>query len=758
MYSDGTVGGYAAEASQHYDNIPQDDAAHESDYEEPKARWSWNIYPKTRVEAAKLHIPLGCAWAPLDRPCPQLQSCEQCSKCKGYLNPYCRVDFRTRSWLCVLCENMNTLPMHLTEHQPPIEMCGYETVEYDFPCAEPLKTTYVFAVDCCVDTVEELEGLKRCLHLVLSKVPDDMYVCFITFGITIQIYDLSGSTAYPRIAVLRGSEEVTVDVMRKALPNMGPFIVPLSHCRHLLIQLIGELTADPWPVAKDHRPLRCTGSMLSAATSLLEISSPNRGSCIFSFLSGPCTVGPGMIVKASREQMIRGHTDIKDCTANASLWLPSCAYYDALMQRLVSHGHSMSCFCASLDQLGIGEMKQCIHCSGGVVFNTESWSQEPFLQTIALFFDSAETQFGLNVMVDAITSPSWKVAGVVGQCIGTGKKSSSVSDKEIGAGGTCQWTTGMIDSRTTFAFYFHTTGLLPKKDAPHDVSYRYVQFITRYEQQSSVRVRVTTLTHPQQETISKAELALAFDQETAAVLLARLAVHKTDFMQLYDILRWLDKKLVSLVSEFGSLTAGKGSPMNLPPQFVYFPAFLFHLRRSGYLQVFNSSPDESAIIRLQLLKSSVRDSIIQIQPTLYRYRMDQPSTPVPLDSSALQQDCIVLLDTFFEVLLHSGSAIAAWRNAGYAEQEEYSFFKEFLEVPMMDAQLLVSKRLPVPRLIDVCQDDPDARILYNRINPSRTHNSTEEGYGSSEGELVYTDDASLQVFVKQLWALASQKS
>ncbi|RNC41192.1 protein transport protein Sec23A [Trypanosoma cruzi] len=182
---------------------------------------------------------------------------------------------------------------------------------------------------------------------------------------------------------------------------------------------------------------------------------------------------------------------------------------------------------------------------------------------------------------------------------------------------------------------------------------------------------------------------------------------------------------------------------------------MYHLRRSAYLQVFNCSPDETATLRLMLLKSSVQDSIIQIQPTLYSYRMDAPPQPVLLDSAAIQPDNILLLDTFFEVLVHLGSTIAAWRRAGYAELEEYAYFKEFLQVPVADAEILVAGRYPTPRFIYVCQDDPDARILYNRINPSRSYGGeNDQKYGTNEGELVYTDDASLGVFMEHLKKLA----
>lgn len=50
-------------------------------------------------------------------------------------------------------------------------------------------------------------------------------------------------------------------------------------------------------------------------------------------------------------------------------------------------------------------------------------------------------------------------------------------------------------------------------------------------------------------------LGAGFDQEAAAVLMARLAVFKTETEDTLDVLRWLDRKLIRLVARFaGELT------------------------------------------------------------------------------------------------------------------------------------------------------------------------------------------------------------
>jgi len=72
------------------------------------------------------------------------------------------------------------------------------------------------------------------------------------------------------------------------------------------------------------------------------------------------------------------------------------------------------------------------------------------------------------------------------------------------------------------------------------------------------------------------------------------------------------------------------------------------------------------------------------------YTFDQPQpVPVLLDSVSIKPDVILLLDTFFHILIFHGETIAQWRKAGYHEQEGYENFKELLEKPVEDAQVFI---------------------------------------------------------------------
>lgn len=93
------------------------------------------------------------------------------------------------------------------------------------------------------------------------------------------------------------------------------------------------------------------------------------------------------------------------------------------------------------------------------------------------------------------------------------------------------------------------------------------------------------------------------------------------------------------------------------------------------------------VCRHILNEEDVNNSLIMIQPTLMSYTFDVPPQPVLLDSVSIKPDVILLLDTFFHILIFHGETIAQWRKAGYQDQEGYENFKELLEAPVADAQV-----------------------------------------------------------------------
>ena len=131
-------------------------------------------------------------------------------------------------------------------------------------------------------------------------------------------------------------------------------------------------------------------------------------------------------------------------------------------------------------------------------------------------------------------------------------------------------------------------------------------------------MRVTTVGGAWQSDPNNVQvIGRSFDQEAAVVLMARAAVHRADTEETSDILRWLDRSLIRLCAKFAEYRPNDPSSFTLRQEFSIYPQFLFHLRRSPFLQVFNSSPDESAYHRMILVREAVNNSLVMIQPGMF---------------------------------------------------------------------------------------------------------------------------------------------
>lgn len=126
------------------------------------------------------------------------------------------------------------------------------------------------------------------------------------------------------------------------------FLLPLAQCEFQLTSTIEQLQKDPWPVANDRRPTRCTGAALSVAVGLMETSFSNAGARIMLYAGGPCTEGPGTVVGTELKEPIRSHHDIERDNAKyyrkaSKVKLPSFACQSVDIIVLRSFGQASCC-------------------------------------------------------------------------------------------------------------------------------------------------------------------------------------------------------------------------------------------------------------------------------------------------------------------------------------------------------------------------------------------------------------------------------
>lgn len=739
-------------------------------------RFAWNYWPHSKAMQTEVVVPVSCLYTPL-KDIEGLQMLLynpiQCRSCKAILNPSCHVDFRFKAWRCPFCATENHFPnhyaQHITESTLPGELIkNYTTVEYVLPGSAE-KPVFLLVIDTCIEE-SELSEIKDSVQQSLTLLPEDALVGLITFGKHVFVHEL-GSPGFPKAYVFKGDKPKTPSQIQEALKiinsndpraarniqNLKKFLVPVADCEVNLNNILDDLQPDPFPVAQGTRPLRCTGNAIDIAIGLLECLTGVRGSRIITMVGGNCTFGPGKVVDEKLTMTIRSHHDILKQNEKTAFMKDAITFYDSLAQRSLKRGIVVDLFVASVDQSGILEMKGLFEKTGGYYIMTDSFENPVYKESFAKFFtvdDQGHLKMGFLGKINILTSKDFKVSGCIGCCSSNNVKSAYCSDTVVGVGNTSEWNIGGIDKNSSLAFYFDIVNKNANTSNAHPPV--FLQFQTKYQHSDgSTRIRVTTVQRCLAAPEDRRELAYGFDQEAAAVLMARYSVVRCQIDEPLDVIRWLDRMLIKLVSKFAEYKRDDPNSFKLSREFSLYPQFMFYLRRSQFLQTFNASPDETVYYRSLLLRENVANSLVMIQPALLQYTTESENPePVHLESSSMKQDVILLLDTFFYILIWHGENIIQWKEQGYHEMEGYEGLKEMFEAPREDAKVIKQDRFPIPRYYVSKPGDSHERKIKARINPASGKTTTEEDNDNN----IFTEDVSLKIFMSHLIKLAVQSS
>ncbi|KAK1381122.1 Protein transport protein SEC23 [Heracleum sosnowskyi] len=760
-------------------------------------RFTWNSWPRTKVESSKCVIPIAASISPIRSHSDMLNlpySPLRCKTCSAILNPFARVDFAAHIWICPFCFQRNHFPHHysaISETNVPAELYHqYTTIQYSLTPPDERGPTqmgggqnlirppvFVFVLDTCM-IEEELGYAKLALQQAIGLLPENALVGFVSFGTQVQVHEL-GFGEMSKVYVFRGSKEMGKDQVLDQLglgrrsaggvygkggqggvfdSGVSRFLLPASDCEYTFSSLLEELGTDLWPVPPGDRSLRCTGVALSVASGLLGACLPGTGARIIALVGGPCTEGPGSIVSKDLSEPVRSHKDLdKDA---APYFRKAVQFYEELAKQLVSQGHVLDLFASALDQVGVAEMKVVIERTGGLVVLSESFGHSVFKDSFRRVFEDGDQSLGLcfNGTLEINCSKDIKIQGILGPCTSLEKKGPAVASTVIGQGNTTAWKLCGLDKTTCLTVFFDISSS-EKQDPSGNINPQlYIQFLTSFQTPDcQQKLRVTTITKRWTDgAIGSEDLVQGFDQETAAVVIARLTSHKMEMEEGFDATRWLDRNLIRLCSKFGDYRKDDPTSFTLNPLFSLFPQFMFNLRRSQFVQVFNNSPDETAYFRMLLNRENVPNSLVMIQPSLISYSFNALPEAVLLDVASIGADRILLLDSYFSIVIFHGMTIAQWRNMGYQNQQEHQAFAQLLQAPHSDSKLIIGERFPVPRLVVCDQHGSQARFLLAKLNPSATYNNASEMAAGMD--VIFTDDVNLQVFIEHLQRLAVQSS
>lgn len=183
-------------------------------------RLTWNAWPRTKVEASKCVIPFAASISPI-KSNPTIQTNPyaplRCKTCSSILNPFARVDYTSKLWICPFCFQRNHFPQHysgISESNIPAELYPQcTTIEYTFPnlsnAAIKPECVYLFVIDMCV-IEEELGFMKSAVQQAVEFLPENALVGVVTFGTQVQVHEL-GFGEMSKAYVFRGSKEISKD-------------------------------------------------------------------------------------------------------------------------------------------------------------------------------------------------------------------------------------------------------------------------------------------------------------------------------------------------------------------------------------------------------------------------------------------------------------------------------------------------------------------------------------------------------------------
>ncbi|CAL6032558.1 Sec23 [Hexamita inflata] len=730
-------------------------------------RCPWNIWPQTRMDLMRNGVPLSILYTPskqIEKLLRVQYPCVRCTKCAAILNPFNPVDFASKQYTCCFCGTQQQLPpayREITEQRKPAELhFAYRTLEYELQQVQPEQKIIIFCVDTCVEESELLK-IKESLQLAIDVLPENTKVGLITFGTTVNVHELVFEFC-PRKVVFRGTLDMTPQLIDQYLGMKNPtqrFVLPLSVCRESLTQLIEDLHVDLWTVPEKHRPFRSTGVAASIAVSMVHClqaslvqqhKNPMANVAILS--SGPCTSGPGQVVDADIAQHVRHWPDVQQKNDVAKYVKDSTKFYEKLGERALECNCAVNIFSCSTDQIGLLEMKGICTQTGGTMLISESFGYSAFTKSWRIFLemhsDSNEealikAQGAANLHISV--SQNIKVHGCIGPVSSLKSNSTQVSPTEVGVGSTDKWQLAGMDSDSTYAFVFDLM------EVPKDVGLqnRFIQFRTEYTDATTLKriIRVTSCAFRSEFNENMQTISTGFDQEAAATMVARIAAWRFEQTKsTEEVLRGVDRVIIKTAKSFCTFVPNDPNSVKFQSNFEFFPQFLYHFRRSDLIQLFGQSPDETTMKHFQLCRQTVPNMLSMMQPALLSFTVQNTEgEPVFLDSQECTPDRILLMDSFFNLLVWSGSTVAAWRQAGYHLKPEYANVKALLDSPKPDCEDILRGRFPSPRYDYADQGTSQARILLAKVNPASTHKT-----GCSQGEVVATDDVNLQQFLEVL--------
>ncbi|CAM9021763.1 unnamed protein product [Wickerhamomyces anomalus] len=669
-------------------------------------RFNWNAFPVTRAEEDKITAPLGCLYTPLNprEDLPRIYRAPfKCNNCSAVLNPFGSIDSIAKVWTCSLCLTRNKFQgnynfNHVLEELDPIT----SSVEYVMvdPMASPLLFLYVIDL-----TLEEpdLEALKQKIIDSIDLHPMGAYIGLIVFDSNVRLYEL-GSTLIPKMHVFKGSKTYSEQDVQKLLGIAGNGTRPFNSKYE---NVLGTLNRYFTPLSDDYARSRLITIISNLKTTSLTSSSQRPERCTGSALAIASGLMDGAFLNASGHVLLFiggpctvGQGKVVDVEKsspirsfndirkrNATHLKKAIKFYDSIASRASS--------LTANEKTGENTTSSSIYSIN--VF-ASSYDQPGIYEMKNLTGWTG----GILIMTDSFTTNIFKE---------TFNKVFELNEEgvvDMQARGNM---TVLTSSALEVAGMIGNGAKVPNNGKNH----------------SDVAVGEGFTNSWNLPMISsRHSYAVYFKVQTVAYGNERRGIPGFFYIQFLTSYKHVDGSLRLKVTTLKKATT---NTLKLEENF-----------------------DQGTAVVLML-----RETTDKIQRGLLDHAEVSPKTtdptpqPVLLDSSSLQRDAVLLMDSFFYVVIHIGEIAAAWRDQEL-DREEFANVYEMLEQPQKDAVEIIQGRFPFPRYIITDQGKSQDRFLLSRLNPSNNDNGFAfvTGITSDGKEVIYTEDMSLNQYYMKL--------
>lgn len=261
-----------------------------------------------------------------------------------------------------------------------------------------------------------------------------------------------------------------------------------------------------------------------------------------------------------------------------------------------------------------------------------------------------------------------------------------------------------------------------------------IQLIVTYTSSDGrVHKRVITDGCPYAE--GPAEFNLSLNQSTASVVVARMATLRCIQDSPKDVFAWVDRTLLRMTKRVAQHLSVRDDPLEstapgdpFGEAYSEYPRNMYFLRRSNFLQYFNSTPDETAYWRHHLIGQPAREAHRMFCPDLVSYTANcvEPAA-VPLSMDSVGDECVLVCDAFFYVAVFLGSSFKRVMKL-LEGGETVSSYEEALGAVVRRAVLharegIMKWRSPVPSYVECSQNSSNSRFLLCLLDPGSRYST-----------------------------------